>query len=503
MASPNYNIKASNDLSTYIARTPYSKSSFAQDIQGFIERGANPDVALADHTTAIKIAARHGDSQAINILIQAKQANPQASTSFDHISPAFIIAAQNGHVETMLALFAAGASLDASDSSNNTALDYLAEHGDAEGIEKVLTASTEPVRQQAFSQSLVIAARKGHNQAMFALLKAGASLEVRDRDKKSALDYLAERDDREAMPRLLAASTTPQALTSLKEQAALYAANNGSLGVLRLLDPASAQHSAKYGIPQLMIAAYDGNTNRVKELLAQGHDVNATIGNGVTALRLANQGKHDDAALALSQAASKVDSKEKASLYASSLGLGILSGLGGYALVVLGFTAIETIASGPYHLASIPSTVLSIMTSSPVLAVTIALAVGIGATVFLMSLHEGGLSRIDKGNTGVNVTRSIEQSHNLVSQQQQQQPAQSHPEQDLASIPRVLTAASPAAASDVASQLGSQVASTALTTLPASNNGNEGIGAAIKEPLQAQILDSTMPIKSEQETSRQ
>eukprot|EP00808_Paulinella_micropora_P028422 g121.t1 len=171
-----------------------------------------------------------------------------------------------------------------------------AKKGDVEFSTRLLQQGA-PVeaRNKDGATALILAGKNGHNEVAEALLQAKAEANAKDKDGKSALD-LAKANGHTAVVDLLSNSAQAQQVLP----AASEAQESQQQGETSEEKNEARQESSS----ELRDAAYEGDVERVKELLAQSVDVDleAHDGYGSTALMSAACEGHVAVAEALLQA---------------------------------------------------------------------------------------------------------------------------------------------------------------------------------------------------------
>ncbi len=183
-----------------------------------------------------------------------------------------MLAARNGSADLLRLLVDAGADLNARDEEGETALDFAAFAESDEKVKLLLMAGADA---SGSGQALCFAARTGHRALLEALLKAGADVNGRDSEGKTALFYAVSRDDPALVKTLLDAGADPN-LRDQSDQTALFLTSDLHL-VKALLDAgADVNAGLEAGWTALTEAARKGDLALAKALIAAGADLNGT-----------------------------------------------------------------------------------------------------------------------------------------------------------------------------------------------------------------------------------
>ena len=215
-------------------------------------------------------------------------------------------AARDADVDGLRKLIAAGSDVNAPEADGTSALLWASYQSSPEMVSELLKAGADPNAANAFGVTpLLQAARYGDAAVIDLLLKGGADIKASTRDGETPLMAASRAGSVDAVNTLLAAGADPNAAESLWDQTALmWATAEGHLDVVDALLKAGANPNAKArvtelekrskrtdfpsgGFTALMWAVRDGNEPIVDRLLEGGADINATDGDGATALMLA------------------------------------------------------------------------------------------------------------------------------------------------------------------------------------------------------------------------
>ena len=238
----------------------------AAAVQTALGAGADPDAAAKNavlgRTPALVLAARSGDREIIEALlaaganVDAREENPQPPTG----KTALLVAAEAGHAEVIRSLLRAGAEPELKDESF------------VEGTIGNTTVAWSDMPRCA--TALILAAERGHTEAVQTLLEEGANVNGRGSG----------------------AYPTP-----------LLAAIEGQqLAVVQILLQAGA--NVESGTPDetpLSLAVANGSREIVELLLSAGADPNQRSEAGLTPLEIARLSKFDDLVERLTQAGAR------------------------------------------------------------------------------------------------------------------------------------------------------------------------------------------------------
>lgn len=136
-------------------------------------------------------------------------------------------------------------------------------------------------------RSLIVVAGKGDMVTLQRLLKAGASVTVRDQDGRTALLAATHNNRIAAAKALIAAGADVNAKDSLQDSPFLYAGAEGRTEILKAIiatGKADLKSTNRYGGTALIPAAHHGHADAVEVLLATAIDKDHVNNLGWTAL---------------------------------------------------------------------------------------------------------------------------------------------------------------------------------------------------------------------------
>lgn len=270
-----------------------------QVVEALVQAGADPnswvhnaaagfgDGRYAD--TPLVLAATDGHRDTVKALLRAGAEPDLMGANRD---TALLRAARNGHRAVIDILVTAGAKLDYTDQYGEPALILAATGGHRDAIEALLSAGAKAdAKGQGGDTALIRAAANGHCDAIAALLRGGASIEATNHHGDTPLISAAARGHRKAIDVLLAAGAKLEAKGGNGNTPLIRAAANGQDESIDALLEADANLEAKNrdGDTALVraVSAYWGNRPNIKiigALLKKGANPNAKGKDGNTAL---------------------------------------------------------------------------------------------------------------------------------------------------------------------------------------------------------------------------
>jgi len=205
-------------------------------------------------------------------------------------------AADQGHVDTVKVLLAAGASLKRTDREGRTALIRAVDRGHVDVV-KVLSAGASLKRTVREGRAaLMRAVDRGHVDVVKVLLAAGVSVNRKENDTTALMEAL-DRGHVDVVKVLLAAGASLDRKNELTASNLLDYASAGETCVVDLFLTAGMKPDrAKDGEKRtgLMVAAAFGHADTVKVLLAGGAGVDRKDIYGATALEYASGSDEDN-----------------------------------------------------------------------------------------------------------------------------------------------------------------------------------------------------------------
>jgi ankyrin repeat protein len=261
-------------------------------------------------------------------------------------------AAGHGDRDTVLALLAAGADVDAPGSDGTPALHWLVERGDVEGVLRLLEAGADPTqasrhevtplylaaangnaeliarliaagadpngRDAAGETMLMAAVGSGELAAVETLLEHGAEVDGRDREfGQTALMFAARADRTEIARALIAAGAEVDAKTRMAPEPGWILPNSRAgfgfgVGIIRGGLPADRgmRPFRRGGMTPLLYAARDGARATAEVLLDAGADIGGTEANEIAPLLMAVSNNRMELATRLIERGADLDRKD-------------------------------------------------------------------------------------------------------------------------------------------------------------------------------------------------
>jgi len=290
------------------------------DVASLLSGGADVNEPKTDDSgaTALCIAAQEGHMEVVSALLAAGALLDVAD------DPALQYAASCGHVEVVAALLAAGARVDDKDEHGATALHLAANEGHAVVVSALLASGAtvdslwiHPEDPSQTTTSLFMASQEGHVEVVATLLEAGACVDGVEACDATPL-YVASQEGHVEVVVVLLAAGAHADLAQLNEATPLFVASQeGHVEILAALLAAGARvEGAKRsdGSTPLWAASANGHTGAVSALLAAGAEVDPICqddpeddATAATPLWVASSGGHADMVSALLNACASID----------------------------------------------------------------------------------------------------------------------------------------------------------------------------------------------------
>lgn len=230
-------------------------------VKKLIAQGVDVNSRSSEGATPLMYACAKSQPEIVKLLLAAK-ADPVANANDQNAWPVLMYAAHSGSTGAITALLEKGALPDDSDRYQDTPLMLAAMRGHKEAVEVLAKAGAKLNVQETRNNNspLLHATSAGHDGAAIALIKAGADVNISDKVGMTPLMSCAERGRTNIAASLIAAKANTEAKIT------------GPVGT---------------GATALMLAAAKGQEPMVRLLLAAGANPKATDKGGSTAQRYA------------------------------------------------------------------------------------------------------------------------------------------------------------------------------------------------------------------------
>ena len=280
------------------------------------------------NTSALLEASAHGQVEAVKELIAAgvdvniQAAPPRWLGSMGKCEvPMYSMtgqtalqkAAENGRLEIVKILLAAGAEIDMKNAIGETALMLAGRWGQVAIVKELLKAGADANAQNNCGDTDLTIAKKAHQEAIVKILPNTGTQNPSQAQPPTSGDVVSiiqispdgptpkdnmdlirasAKNDVEKVKSLLAAGADVNAATERSEVTALmYASSMGHTETIKTLIAAHAQVNKrnKHGHTALMYASTSGQIDAIKELIKAGANVNAADNPGRMALKFATE----------------------------------------------------------------------------------------------------------------------------------------------------------------------------------------------------------------------
>ncbi|KAF7645591.1 hypothetical protein LDENG_00201500 [Lucifuga dentata] len=253
----------------------------------------------SSNETLLHVAAEHGHLSVIQLLLQ-KGARLDLQDNKGHT--ALHRAASRGHTEAVRALLKAGSSIYTLDVQAKTPIHLAAENEHLESVKVLVAEETSSSKSQTQDTFLHMAARDDNWSLAELLLQSGAAVDVRNKQKQTALFYAVTGNSKKTVSALLNAGAKVDHGV-INEAIKL---NHGPVLHL-LLAHARGALSAEALSSALFSAVRQNHDGMVTALIDSGANVNMCDKQGYTPLLLSAELGHEEAFRALVVKQAKLD----------------------------------------------------------------------------------------------------------------------------------------------------------------------------------------------------
>ena len=285
-------------------------------IPQLLQAGADVNASVEDGFTILMNECKEGRADTVKQLLKT---NVDVNVADKDGLTALMYASDQGNAAIVKQLLKAGANVNVADKNGWTPLMYA--NSKSKGAVKQLLKAGANVNagDKDGDTVLIQAGYQGNTDIVKLLLKAGANVNIADKDGITALMaavkgayngrqlWLKGTDDSSLeVARLLLKAGADVNVPNKEGKTSLELAYGADM--IKLLLNAGAQ--IRKG-DELSTYSYIGDTEKVKELLATGVDINAKDSLGETALMRASNGGHADTVQTLLQAGADVHAKDE------------------------------------------------------------------------------------------------------------------------------------------------------------------------------------------------
>ena len=303
----------------YAVFEPFSK----EVLQTVIDLGADVNATNTSNTTALMLASKKGNIDAINVLLDAgankaiKDANgstwihyavdgncskevlqvivdngAEVNATNKQNCSTLMMASQKGNVDAMRLLLNSGANYDIEDNYGNTWLHYAVDGGCCKILQTAidLGANVNAANTQHHKTALILASEKGNLDAINVLLDAGAKQSIKDVNDNTWLHYaVAGGCSKEVLQAIIDLGADVNAVNTRKETALMLASKKGNIdGINALLDAGANKTIDDANGSTLLHYALGCSKEVLQTVIKLGAEVNATDKQKRTALMLAS-----------------------------------------------------------------------------------------------------------------------------------------------------------------------------------------------------------------------
>ena len=262
-------------------------------LQAIVESGIDVNATNKNGTSALMIASRRGNIDAISVLLHVGADR----NSVDGNGDTLLHYAVDGECskEVLQAIVESGIDVNATNKNGTTALMKASRRGNIDAISVLLRAGVDPNIVDGNGNTLLHYAVDGEcsKEVLQAIVESGIDVNATNKNGTTALMMASGRGNIDAMSVLLHVGGDPNIVDGNGDTLLRYAVHGPcSKEVLQAIVESGIDVNAtnKNGTSALMIASRRGNIDAISVLLHVGADRNSVDGNGNTLLHYAVYG---------------------------------------------------------------------------------------------------------------------------------------------------------------------------------------------------------------------
>lgn len=286
-----------------------AESGNAELVELLVDAGASAKCKAADGSSPLSFAVQHRCAHMVDVLLKAGMPLPK---------DILVLSLWSGAKEVTLMLIAAGANMNACDDLGQSLVHRAAEKGEIEILRALLRAKPKLNAKFNGSTPLLIAIERGKADCALELIRAGADISQADSFGYNALMRAGMLGRNKVVSALLKAGADPNAKDKTGKTALMLANEKEQNEVVELLRVSGCDESG-YKIQECIRAALKGDVERIRQLINEGVDVNATYQSGARALASAAKHGHTEVVRLLLKSGADPSTKVGASVWGMAI----------------------------------------------------------------------------------------------------------------------------------------------------------------------------------------